>query len=193
MAKTLNEEARAQNNKINPAMLKKWIGQFDILAKEDLDLHMGYMADKKSIKEERKELFKSAKVEGLPTKEFKAILERRDLGERIRELESELDLDQRATYTQMIEALGGEKALVGLPLGDAALKTAKPDEPKPDPAKVGKENGEKVAVGIKELKPKKGDKDKSVQPSAPADEEDEEDLRPRHLREGDKDASAKLN
>lgn len=120
MAKKMADEAKTKNG-INPEVVKKYVGQFDVLDDEDLHLHMKYMTDKKDIATERKQMFKMAKAEGVPTKELKTILAERKDRQRIKDRRAGLDIDQRSLFEQMVDALGGEKGLAGLPLAVAAV------------------------------------------------------------------------
>lgn len=126
MAKKMSDESGdKKKNGVNPEALKKYVGQFDVLDQDDLALHMKYMTDKKDIATERKQMFKMAKAEGVPTKELKALLAEREDRKKIKARRENLDLDQRSIFEQMIDALGGEKGLVGLPLAAAAIDKAK--------------------------------------------------------------------
>ncbi len=73
--------------------------------------------DRETIASAKKDMVDS----GYPSTELAAIIRRHKLQQQIQNIDSKLDDDQKETFAQMVEALGGAQGLGDTPLGKAAI------------------------------------------------------------------------
>jgi uncharacterized protein (UPF0335 family) len=99
--------------------------EFDELA----SLRGKYMADAKVIREDIKSIYAEAKDAGVTVTPLRALVQWRELERKQEALATDMDIDERAAYDQLVETLG--------PLGAAAKKAAgfSEEQPANDPKK----------------------------------------------------------
>lgn len=112
-----------QTNGIDAAIAADHIKRVESLHADLLSERGEYMAACRSIREDIKQVFTDAKEQhGIPTKTLKAIVKQREYQRKVDSCGDFLDIDERASFEQLVEDLGG---LVDLPLGAAAIEAQK--------------------------------------------------------------------
>lgn len=82
-----------------------------------------YMANCKGPRQDIAAVFEQAKDSGIPVRAFKTLVKNRRLDRRIANNTSRLEADDAESYERLVTDLGD---FVDLPLGQAALRRAKP-------------------------------------------------------------------
>jgi uncharacterized protein (UPF0335 family) len=112
-------------NGYNKQLLQALLSEIDDADDRLASLKGEYMANCQPVREDIAAVFQQAKDKGVGVKAFRILVSNHRLEKSKRRNEQKLDLDQRADYEQMREALG---VLAELPLGEAALREARPVE-----------------------------------------------------------------
>ncbi|WP_119270880.1 hypothetical protein [Taklimakanibacter deserti] len=102
---------------INGKKLMKFIKRYENVQSEIDDIMSNAQEACTPHREDQAEIVKEAAEAGFSKKEFKTILRKRRLEQKLEQVADSLDADQRETYEQFLHALG---ALDGTPLGQAA-------------------------------------------------------------------------
>ena len=136
-----------------------------------LSLRGEYMRDCRVVRDEIADIFTEAKDKGVPKKELKAVHKARAMLAKAKEIIADLENDERTIANHIADALGEDE--VTAPLFAHAVKRRKP---RATPSSGGKPDADEREAEWQ-------------QHEEPADEQD---LRPRHLREGSVDTDPAL-
>jgi hypothetical protein len=110
-------------NGYDRTMLEGFLREIDHADMELASLKGEYMQSCKQPRADIAAVMERAKDAGIPVRVFKAIVKNRRLDREMHANVERLDLDQRAEYDVIVERLGD---FVDLPLGQAALRRARP-------------------------------------------------------------------
>jgi uncharacterized protein (UPF0335 family) len=102
--------------------MKSFVGRVENVEKELESLKGRYMSECKALREDIKDIFKEAQVEGVPTRPLKNYIKERQLLRKAEACRENLEADDQDSYDLIKQAMGD---LAELPLGKAALSTIK--------------------------------------------------------------------
>jgi uncharacterized protein (UPF0335 family) len=109
-------------NGFDPKKMKSFVGRVENVEKELESLKGRYMSECKALREDIKDIFKEAQVEGVPTRPLKNYIKERQLLRKAEACRENLEADDQDSYDLIKQAMGD---LAELPLGKAALSTIK--------------------------------------------------------------------
>jgi uncharacterized protein (UPF0335 family) len=112
-------------NKIDPDIADNYVQRIEQLHDDIATLQAENAERCQNIREDIKEVYHDARAAGLAPKPLKALIKVRELSRKAHAVRKKLDLDQRAEFEQLVEALG---EFAETPLGEAALSAAEPTQ-----------------------------------------------------------------
>ena len=110
-------------NKIDPDVADRYVQRIEQLHDDIATLQAENAERCQNIREDVKEVYHDAREAGLAIKPLKALIKVRELSRKAHAVRKKLDLDQRAEFEQLVEALG---EFAETPLGEAAVLAAEP-------------------------------------------------------------------
>ena len=113
----------AKGNGYDRQLLESLLTDIDGADEKLSSLRSEYMNKCKPVRQDIAAVFEHAKDSGVPTRAFRVLVRNRRLDRKIANNTSRLEDDDAAEYDKLINDLGD---FVDLPLGQAALRRAKP-------------------------------------------------------------------
>jgi len=110
-------------NKIDPDVADRYVQRIEQLHDDIATLQAENAERCQNIREDVKEVYHDVFEAGLAPKPLKALIKVRELSRKAHAVRKKLDLDQRAEFEQLVEALG---EFAETPLGEAAVLAAEP-------------------------------------------------------------------
>lgn len=144
--------------KLDESLLKSFVEQCEAIDDQISSIKARNAGECGAKLKEKGKIINEAKLRGFNQEAFKALLARRKLDAKAKEIRAELSTNElQAIYDSFVKSLGH---LQGTPLGEAAIKAAPkptPDAPGPKAEAEVVAANEKALAGITQLKPKGGD------------------------------------
>lgn len=113
----------AKGNGYDRALLEQFLTEIDDTDERLASLKGEYMASCKGPRGDIRAVFDQAKDAGIPVRAFKTLVKNRRLDRKIANNTARLEADDASEYEKLVTDLGD---FVDLPLGQAALRRAKP-------------------------------------------------------------------
>jgi uncharacterized protein (UPF0335 family) len=113
------------SNGFDPEQLNKYLSELDAADDKLLSLKLEHLNNCKAPRARIKNLMKEARGAGLNMEAFRAVVAKHRSDRKIEQRLSELEADDAADYEEMLHALG---EFGDTPLGEAALKRARPQD-----------------------------------------------------------------